>query len=120
MLRPAHLVLATLLTVASALVAPALAHTGIGQTTGLVHGFVHPFGGVDHVLAMVAVGLFAGLLGGRSLWLVPASFAVVMAAGGALGIAGIGIPFVETGIALSLAVLGVAVALRVPMRAAVA
>jgi urease accessory protein len=51
---------------------PALAHTGIGETTGFVHGFMHPIGGLDHVLAMVAVGLFAALLGGRALWRVPA------------------------------------------------
>ena len=53
-----------------------------------MHGFAHPLGGLDHVLAMVAVGLYAAMLGGRALWLVPATFVTVMALGGALGIAG--------------------------------
>ena len=66
----------------------ALAHTGHGDTGGFAHGFMHPIGGLDHVLAMVAVGLYAALLGGRALWLVPATFIGVMAIGGALGIAG--------------------------------
>jgi urease accessory protein len=61
---------------------------------------------------MVAVGLFAANLGGRALWLVPASFVAMMAVGGALGIAGIEMPFVEIGIAASVIVLGVAVALQ--------
>ena len=105
-----------------ALTGTALAHPGHGDATGFTHGFMHPLGGLDHVLAMVAVGLFAAHLGGRALWLVPAAFVVVMAAGGALGIAGIAVPFVETGIALSVVVLGLAVALRVsvPVLAAMA
>jgi len=105
-----------------ALTGTALAHPGHGDATGFTHGFMHPLGGLDHVLAMVAVGLFAAHLGGRALWLVPAAFVAVMAAGGALGIAGIAVPFVETGIALSVVVLGLAVALRVsvPLLAAMA
>jgi urease accessory protein len=94
------------------LTANASAHTGVGDAHGFVHGFMHPVGGLDHVLAMVAVGLYAALLGGRALWLVPASFVGVMAIGGALGIAGINVPYVEIGIALSIVVLGLAVALR--------
>jgi urease accessory protein len=89
----------------------ALAHTGHGAS-GFVHGFMHPVGGVDHVLAMIAVGLLAANLGGRALWLVPAAFVAVMAAGGTIGIAGVTMPFVETGIAMSIIVLGLAVALR--------
>jgi urease accessory protein len=73
---------------------------------------MHPLGGLDHLLAMVAVGLYAALLGGRALWLVPATFVGVMALGGALGAAGYPLPHVETGIALSVIVLGLAVALR--------
>lgn len=98
------------------------AHTGHGDAGGFVHGFLHPLGGLDHVLAMVAVGLFAAHLGGRALWLVPATFVAVMALGGALGMAGAALPFVETGIALSVVVLGLAVALRmsVPVLAAMA
>src|ERR1043166_5664100 len=90
----------------------AFAHTGHGDAGGFVHGFLHPLGGLDHVLAMGAAGLFAAHLGGRALWLVPATFVAVMALGGALGMAGGALPFVETGIALSVVVLGLAVALR--------
>ena len=59
----------------------ALAHTGHGDTSGLMHGFTHPITGIDHVLAMVAVGVLAAQLGGRALWLVPLSFVGVMAVG---------------------------------------
>ncbi|QIB34499.1 HupE/UreJ family protein [Ancylobacter pratisalsi] len=89
----------------------AFAHTGVGDAHGFAHGFMHPVGGLDHVLAMVAVGIFAASLGGRALWAVPATFVALMAVGGALGMAGIGLPFVELGIALSIVVLGGAVAL---------
>ena len=89
--------------------AVAFAHTGVGQTTGFLHGFSHPIGGIDHVLAMVAVGLFAAQLGGRALWAVPTTFVAVMAVGGALGMAGVGLPAVEVGIALSVLVLGLVV-----------
>lgn len=100
----------------------ASAHPGLGGAHDLAHGFVHPFGGLDHVLAMVAVGLFAAHLGGRALWLVPASFVLAMAAAGLLGMAGFGMPFVEAGIALSVIVLGAALAfrLRLPVAAAMA
>lgn len=92
--------------------ATAFAHVGAGDTHGLIHGFSHPVGGVDHILAMVAVGMFAAYLGGRALWLVPATFVLMMAFGGALGVAGISVPFVEIGIAASVVVLGLAVALQ--------
>ena len=98
MLRLSYLILASFL-----MLTPALAHTGIGDTTGLAHGMSHPVGGADHVLAMVAVGLLAALTGGRAVWLVPTSFVAMMALGGALAMAGIGIPFVEIGIGLSVA-----------------
>jgi urease accessory protein len=100
--------------VLGAILAPtaAWAHVGAGSTSGFIHGFVHPVTGIDHVLAMIAVGMFAANLGGRALWAVPLTFVSVMAAGGALGVAGIGIPFVEAGIAVSVIVLGLAVALR--------
>ena len=98
----------------------ASAHTGVGATAGFAHGFLHPLTGLDHVLAMVMVGVFACQLGGRALWLVPATFVGVMALGGALGVAGIGVPFVETGIALSVIVLGAVVALRVKAPTALA
>ncbi|ODT23231.1 MAG: urease accessory protein [Kaistia sp. SCN 65-12] len=92
--------------------AVAHAHTGVGHAAGLVHGFMHPIGGLDHVLAMVAVGMVASILGGRALWLVPTSFVVMMAVGGILGMQGVSVPFVEIGIAASVVVLGLAVALR--------
>jgi len=91
----------------------ALAHPGLpGHTHDLATGFVHPFGGIDHVLAMVAVGLFAAQLGGRALWLVPASFVTAMAAAGLAGMNGVALPMTEVGIAASIAVLGGAIALR--------
>jgi urease accessory protein len=105
---------------AFALIPPAaLAHPG-HDAQGLVQGFAHPFGGFDHLVAMVAVGLYAWQLGGRALWLVPATFVAVMAAAGALGIAGVPLPGVEIGIAASVIVLGAIVALRVKMPVAIA
>ena len=100
----------------------AMAHTGHGEVSGFAHGFAHPLGGLDHILAMVMVGVLAAQLGGRALWLVPASFVAVMAFGGGLGLAGLGLPFVELGIALSIVVFGAAVALRLtaPIAAAMA
>ena len=103
---------AALAAIATLLPTAAWAHVGHGSTVGFVHGFVHPVTGIDHVLAMVAVGMFAASLGGRALWAVPLTFVSVMAVGGALGVAGIGVPFVEAGIAISVIVLGLAVALR--------
>lgn len=109
---------------ASAALIPTLAfaHTGAGATSGFPHGFGHPISGLDHILAMVTVGLLAFQLGGRALWLVPAAFVGLMAVGGALGLAGVGMPFVELGIAASVIVLGAAVALnlRAPVAAAAA
>ena len=98
---------------AAALPAAAYAHPAIGEAAGFSHGFVHPISGLDHVLAMVMVGVFAFQLGGRATWLVPTTFVLVMALGGVLGATGVNIPFVETGIALSVVVLGAIVALNV-------
>jgi urease accessory protein len=102
---------------------PALAsaHTGHGAL-GLSHGFAHPLSGIDHILAMVAVGIFAANLGGRALWAVPLSFMAMMAVGGAFGIAEVPLPFVEIGIAVSIIVLGLIVAVRYewPIAAAMA
>ncbi|RXF74289.1 HupE/UreJ family protein [Hansschlegelia zhihuaiae] len=98
----------------------AFAHVGHGDAVGFTAGFGHPIGGLDHVLAMVMVGLFAWRLGGRAVWLVPATFVLVMALGGALGVAGVEGPFVETGIALSIVALGAAVAFGVKAPVAVA
>ncbi len=99
--------------------ATAFAHT-VGGMSGFMHGFMHPLGGLDHILTMVAVGTFAAWLGGRALWLVPAAFVAMMAFGGWLGAAGIALAYVETGIAASVIVLGLALALRLALPAAAA
>jgi urease accessory protein len=92
---------------ALAVLAPTLASAHPGhEGASLVHGLMHPLGGVDHIIAMVAVGLLAARLGGRALWLVPASFVVAMAAAGLAGMAGLVLPYAETGIAISVVVLG--------------
>ncbi|RYE82362.1 MAG: HupE/UreJ family protein, partial [Hyphomicrobiales bacterium] len=93
----------------------ALAHTGAGLEHDLSHGFLHPLGGLDHVLAMVAVGVFAFVLGGRALYLVPLAFVGMMAVGFLLGLGGVELPFVELGIALSSVVIGGVAALGRPM-----
>ncbi len=98
----------------------AYAHVGIGDTSGFAHGFAHPVSGLDHILAMLLVGILAFQLGGRALWLVPLAFVTMMAVGGALGIAGINLPFVELGIALSVIVLGAAVGFEVKAPVALA
>ena len=97
----------------------ASAHPG-HEGPGLVAGFLHPLGGVDHIITMVAVGLLAARLGGRALWLVPASFVGTMALAGLAGMAGLGLPYVETGIALSVVVLGAVAILGVAMPVAAA
>ncbi len=88
----------------------AQAHPDSGHAIGLTHGFLHPVSGWDHIVAMVAVGFFAATLGGRALWAVPSTFVAMMAVGGAWGMAGLPLPFVEIGILVSVIVLaGVAV-----------
>jgi urease accessory protein len=100
-----------------ALAGPAMAHTEIGVTGGFLSGLSHPISGWDHIVAMVAVGLWGAFLGAPAIWLLPVVFPIVMAFGGALGIIGVPIPSVELGIALSAVVLGlcVALALRPPL-----
>lgn len=95
----------------------AAAHEGGGMAGGFVSGFLHPLLGWDHVVAMVAVGLWGAFLGMPALWLLPVVFPLVMAFGGALGVLGVPLPGVEIGIALSALVLGVMVAgaLRPPL-----
>ena len=103
-----------------ALPTAALAHTGHGETSGFAYGFMHPIGGIDHILAMVAVGVFAFVLGGRALVLVPLSFVLMMAVGFLLGIGQVDLPFVELGIALSSVVIGAAAAWGRPIPVAAA
>lgn len=106
----------------AALAGPALAHTGAGSTSGFAAGLHHPMGGLDHLLAMVAVGVLAAQLGGRALWAVPAAFVGMMLVGGLAAMAGIGLPLVELGIAGSVVILGAVIALgrRLPLAGAVA
>lgn len=87
-----------------------------GGSSSFAGGFAHPLHGPDHVLAMFAVGLWAAQIGGRALWAVPAAFVSLMVLGGALGIHGVPLPAVETGIALSVLLLGllIAFAVRLP------
>ncbi len=99
-----------LATILLAAATPALAHTGDHSTSGFLSGLSHPFGGLDHVLAMASVGLFAVLLGGRALWALPASFVGMMLMGGILGLSGIEVPAAELGIVMSVVVLGAIVA----------
>jgi urease accessory protein len=89
----------------------ALAHTGVGGLNGFLSGVEHPIFGPDHLVAMLAVGLWGAQLGNPALWVLPVTFPLVMAVGGFVGVAGIELPMVETVIALSALVLGVMVAL---------
>jgi urease accessory protein len=89
---------------------PAWAHVQKGQAAGLLTGLKHPVSGLDHVLAMVCVGLWGAQLGAPAIWLLPVTFPMVMAFGGFLGLLGIPLPGVEVGIALSAVLLGLMVA----------
>ncbi|MEL0611822.1 HupE/UreJ family protein [Marinomonas arenicola] len=95
--------LATLIAAAPTL---ALAHPGHEHSTSFMTGFMHPMGGLDHLLAMIAIGLWAASMGGKALWAVPAAFVGTMILGGAFGMAGMQVPFVEQGIALSVILMG--------------
>lgn len=101
----------------------ALAHTSHGELaglTGVAAGSLHPLTGLDHVLAMIAVGMLGAQMGGRALWALPAAFLSVMLAGGVLGLAGLPLPAVELAILLSVLVLGALIALGRPLPAALA
>jgi urease accessory protein len=95
----------------------AQAHPQIGYSTGFVRGMAHPLTGLDHICAMIAVGLWAVQRGGRALWFVPLTFVSVMILGGIVGMAKIPIPWVEPGIAASVLILGllIAAAVRLPL-----
>jgi urease accessory protein len=93
----------------AAFASPAFAHIQPGEAGGFLTGFLHPISGLDHVLAMVAVGLWGAQLGAPAIWLLPVTFPIVMAFGGLLGLLGIPLPGVEIGIAASALLLGVAV-----------
>jgi urease accessory protein len=90
----------------------AQAHTRSGEGGGFVSGFRHPISGLDHVLAMVAVGLWGAQLGAPALWVLPVAFPLVMAFGGLLGLLGVPLPGTEIGIAASAILLGACVLLQ--------
>lgn len=92
----------------------AFAHEDVGAISGgFVSGLMHPVVGWDHVAAMVAVGLWGAFLGMPAIWVLPVVFPLVMALGGVAGLLGLPLPAVETGIAISVIVLGLAVAFKV-------
>jgi urease accessory protein len=98
-----------------AMAVPSLAHAhvGIGETSGFLHGVSHPLTGIDHLCAMIAVGIWAAQTGGRAIWAVPLAFVSIMLLGGALGMAGVHFSFAETGVAISVLMLGVLIAAAV-------
>jgi urease accessory protein len=95
----------------------AFAHSSGTGVHDFQTGFLHPFSGLDHLLAMLAVGLWASQLGGRAQWQVPLTFVAVMAVGSLIGIKGGSLPLMESGIALSLLLVGVMIAasIRLPL-----
>jgi urease accessory protein len=99
---------------------PGLAHEQTGVGGGLASGLLHPLTGLDHLVAMVAVGIWGAQLGGVAIWVLPIVFPLVMAFGAVLGILKIGLPVPELIIALSALVLGLAVAMRIRVPFAVA
>jgi urease accessory protein len=108
------------ITVALLLSGSAQAHVGVGDGYGFARGVFHPISGIDHILAMVAVGHCAAHLGGRARWLVPLTFVSIMIVGGGIGMSGAALPFVELGVGTSVVVLGMAVAARLDMTTTVA
>ena len=111
-MRARCLIVAALL---AALPTAASAHTGVGHVFSFSSGFLHPLGGLDHLLAMFAVGLLAAQLGGRAVWLVPGSFVSVMVLAALAGLAGLPLPGTEYGILLSVIVIALPVALALGM-----
>ena len=117
MIRTAGLVGAAMLCAGEA-----TAHTGAGSVHGFAAGFAHPLLGLDHLTAMLAVGLWAGLVGGKARFAYPAAFVAVMILAGIWGMTGVPLPGVEIGIAVSIILLGLAIALDLapPLAAGIA
>lgn len=113
---------ATSTAVLGLLISSSAAAHHLNDSGAMLAGIAHPFLGLDHVLAMLAVGLWAAQIGGRALWAVPVSFVTMMGGGGLLAVAGIALPAVEAGIAASVLVLGLFVtfAVRLPLVAGAA
>jgi urease accessory protein len=97
---------------ALAIASPAHAHIIGAAGAGLTQGFSHPFAGLDHILAMVAVGVWAAQTGRPAQWVLPVVFPLAMAVGGLLGMAGVPVPGIEAGIAASVLGIGLLIALR--------
>jgi urease accessory protein len=102
------------------LAGPAYAHLDPVAHGSFAAGFTHPLSGIDHVLAMVTVGVWAGLLRGRASWLVPAAFVATMLLGFVAAVAGIGLPIVEPVVLASIVVIGLLAAIALPVPAAAA
>ncbi len=98
-----------------ATVSPATAHVGVGDVSHFSSGLFHPVMGIDHVLAMVAVGFYATQLGGRNVVLIPLAFIATMILGGFLGYSGVTLPTVEQAIGISVVVMGLAIAFGVKL-----
>ena len=111
MIRRMTLALAAL----AATTAPALAHLNPEEHGSFMAGFSHPLFGLDHILVMVAVGLWAAQIGGKALWAVPTAFVTTMAIGFGLALSGIDLPFVEPAILASVVALGLLVAMAVKL-----
>ncbi len=110
-------VLATLLL---SVPAPAFAHVEGGQAIGFISGLQHPWSGLDHVVAMIAVGIWGAQLGNPAMWLLPVAFPMVMSFGAMFGLLGVPLPGIEIGIALSAIILGAMVGGEVRPRLGIA
>ena len=112
--RSCRLAVASLLSLTAAIAWPqqAVAHVQGGEAAGFLSGILHPVSGLDHVLAMISVGLWGAQLGAPALWLLPVTFPMVMAFGGMLGLMGLALPGVEIGIVVSALGLGLAILLE--------
>ena len=113
--EPSRIFFLTICAVAICVVFPSfsIAHVEQGQATGFFTGIEHPWSGLDHILAMVAVGLWGAQLGNPAIWILPITFPMMMAAGAMMGLLGIPVPGIEIGIALSAILLGTMILLEV-------
>jgi urease accessory protein len=121
-MRPSRLPAIWIVALLASVSGRAAAHSGTGLPGGFISGFEHPFSGIDHLLAMVSVGLWGAFLGPPLIYLLPVIFPTVMVVGAVMGMLGVPLPPVEIGIALSVLVLGacIALALKAPVWVAAA
>lgn len=106
-----------LLSLPAVILMPSLvyAHTGVGHTSGFLYGFSHPTSGIDHILAMFAVGIWAAQTGRNAVWYIPLTFVSIMILGSVLGMFGAAMPFIEQGIVMSVLILGVFISAAVKL-----